>query len=130
MKFPSKETVEKFRREYPKGCRVELLSMDDVQAPPKGTKGTVQGVDDAGNLLVHWDNGSGLNAILGIDQIRKIDSVTVICYGKSEVWDSRKEAADYYLQAIAGSEGSECERYVTIYTKLLLGDTVCSDSFD
>jgi hypothetical protein len=34
--------------------------MDDIQAPPAGTKGTVYGVDDTGSLLVHWDNGSGL----------------------------------------------------------------------
>lgn len=72
MQFPSKEMVEQYRREYPVGCRVELLSMDDFQAPPIGTCGTVQGVDDAGNLLVRWDNGSGLNVILGVDLVRKI----------------------------------------------------------
>ena len=72
MKFPSKETIEQYRREYPVGCRVELISMDDLQAPPKGTRGTVRGVDDAGNLLVRWDNGSGLNAVLGVDVVRKI----------------------------------------------------------
>lgn len=72
MKFPSKETVERYRKEYPVGCCVELVSMDDFQAPPIGTLGTVQGVDDAGNLLVRWDNGSGLNVILGVDVVRKI----------------------------------------------------------
>ena len=72
MQFPSKETVEQYRREYPVGCRVELVSMDDFQAPPIGACGTVQGVDDAGNLLVRWDNGSGLNVILGVDLVRKI----------------------------------------------------------
>lgn len=38
MKFPSKEKIEQYRREYPVGCRVELVSMDDPQAPPKGTR--------------------------------------------------------------------------------------------
>ena len=46
--------------------------MDDFQAPPIGTRGTVKGVDDAGNLLVRWDNGSGLNAVLGVDEVQKI----------------------------------------------------------
>ena len=41
MKFPSREIVERIRREYPAGTRVELVRMDDVQAPPVGTKGTV-----------------------------------------------------------------------------------------
>lgn len=72
MKFPSKGKVEQYRKEYPVGCRVELISMDDFQAPPIGTLGTVRGVDDIGNLLVRWDNGSGLNAVLGVDVVRKI----------------------------------------------------------
>lgn len=72
MKFSSKGKVEQYRKEYPVGCRVELISMDDFQAPPIGTLGTVQGVDDAGNLLVRWDNGSGLNVVLGVDEVQKI----------------------------------------------------------
>lgn len=60
--FPSKEIVERVRKEYPAGVRVELLRMDDPQAPPVGTLGTVIGVDDAANILVKWDNGSGFTS--------------------------------------------------------------------
>lgn len=70
--FPDKEIVEKIRREYPDGTRIELVKMDDVQAPPIGTKGTVTGVDDTASLLVRWDNGSGLNVIYGEDVVKKI----------------------------------------------------------
>ena len=73
MRFPSKETVECIRKEYPVGTRVELVKMDDAQAPPIGTKGTVKGVDDIGSLLIDWDNGCGLNAVCGEDIVRKID---------------------------------------------------------
>ena len=45
MKFPSREIVERIRREYPAGTRVELVRMDDVQAPPAGTKGTVKDME-------------------------------------------------------------------------------------
>ena len=72
MGFPSKETVESIRREYSAGTRVELLRMDDAQAPPAGTKGTVLGVDDTGSLLMRWDNGSGLNVVYGEDLVRKL----------------------------------------------------------
>ena len=72
MKFPSKDIVEKVRAKYPIGTRVELVKMDDVQAPPVGTKGTVKGVDDTASLLIDWDNGCGLNVIYGIDKVRKI----------------------------------------------------------
>ena len=67
-----KEIVEGIRREYPAGTRVELVRMDDPQAPPIGTLGTVLGVDDAGSLLMRWDNGSGLNVVYGEDIVRKV----------------------------------------------------------
>lgn len=72
MKFPSREIVERIRREYPAGTRVELVQMDDAQAPPVGTEGTVKGVDDTGSLLMRWDNGSGLNVVYGEDIVRKV----------------------------------------------------------
>lgn len=73
MLFPSKEIVEMVRRQYPNGCRVELVRMDDVQAPPVGTKGTVIGVDDTASVMVKWDNGCGLNVVYGEDSCRRIE---------------------------------------------------------
>ena len=68
-----RETVELLRREYPVGCRVELLQMEDVQAPPIGTKGTVRGVDDIGSIMVRWDNGSSLSLLIGQDHFLVIE---------------------------------------------------------
>ncbi|MBO5565361.1 MAG: DUF4314 domain-containing protein [Lachnospiraceae bacterium] len=73
MRFPNKETVEQIRRMYPAGTRVELLAMDDVQAPPIGTLGTVLSVDDTASLIMRWDNGSGLNVVWQQDRVRKVD---------------------------------------------------------
>lgn len=73
MRFPSKEIVAKVLQEYPVGCRVELTHMDDVQAPPIGTKGTVIGVDDTASIMAAWDNGSGLNVVYGEDRCRRIE---------------------------------------------------------
>ena len=50
----------------------ELVQMDDAQAPPVGTRGTVIGVDDTGSIMVAWDNGSGLNVIYGVDCCKKV----------------------------------------------------------
>ncbi|WP_298031072.1 DUF4314 domain-containing protein [uncultured Dysosmobacter sp.] len=72
MRFPSRETVERLRREFPAGTRVELVKMDDVQAPPIGTRGTCRGVDDVGSILVAWDNGCGLSVAYGEDVCRKV----------------------------------------------------------
>lgn len=129
MRFPSRQQVEMIRKQYPAGSRVELVQMDDMQAPPAGTRGTVTGVDDTGSIMVSWDNGSGLNVVFGEDIVRKLDAVKVICYGESRVWDRRKEAEEFFLQAMTETEGSECERYTKIYTELKAGLEVCSDEY-
>lgn len=72
MLFPRKETVERLRQEYPAGCRVELLRMDDPQAPPIGTLGTVRGVDDSGSVMVAWDTGGSLHVLYGVDECRRV----------------------------------------------------------
>lgn len=75
MSFPSRAVVEMLRRQYPKGTRVELLDMDDRQAPPIGTLGTVNGVDDIGSIMVSWDNGSSLSVVYGEDSVRIVSEV-------------------------------------------------------
>ena len=72
MQLPSRETVERLRREYPVGCRVELLHMDDPHAPAAGTLGTVGGVDDRGSIMVAWDGGSSLHVAFGADECRRL----------------------------------------------------------
>lgn len=71
-RFPSREIVESLRKRYPVGCRVELVRMDDPQAPPIGTKGTVRGVDDIGSIMVAWDNGCGLSVAYGEDACKLV----------------------------------------------------------
>lgn len=74
MKFPSKDIVEDVRKKYPAGSRVELLQMEDAQALPIGTRGTVIGVDDTASILVSWDNGSHLNVVYGEDRCKRIQN--------------------------------------------------------
>jgi len=73
--FPRREVVERIKKQYPAGCRVQLDQMDDVQAPPIGTCGTVLGVDGTGGVMVKWDNGSGLNVVCGEDRCHVIQEV-------------------------------------------------------
>ena len=72
MRIAGADEVKRLREQYPVGSRVELLEMDDPQAPPIGTKGTVKGVDDIGSILVAWDNGCGLSVAFGVDACRKV----------------------------------------------------------
>ena len=71
--FPSKEVVERLRRMYPAGTRIELISMNDPYTKLiPGDRGTVEFVDAIGTIQVRWDCGSGLGVAYGEDVIRKI----------------------------------------------------------
>lgn len=71
--FPSKEVVERLRRMYPAGTRIELISMNDPYTKLiPGDRGTVEFVDDIGTIHVRWDCGSGLGVAYDEDVIRKI----------------------------------------------------------
>ena len=72
-KFPSKETVERLRKEYPHGTRVELARMNDPYSRLQpGDTGTVDFVDDSGTLFCIWDSGSTLGVVYGEDAVKKL----------------------------------------------------------
>lgn len=53
------------------GDRIILIHMHNDPFPvPDGTRGTVKYVDDAGQIHVRWDTGSGLAVIPGVDDFR------------------------------------------------------------
>ena len=61
---------------YPAGTRVKLVEINDIQAPPIGTLGTVMYVDDIGTIHIKWDNGSTLRAAYTEDRVTKSWIVT------------------------------------------------------
>jgi len=72
-KFPSKETVERLRKQYPAGTRVELVRMNDQYSKLRpGDKGTVDFVDDTGTIFCTWDRGSSLGVAYGEDLVKKL----------------------------------------------------------
>lgn len=119
--------LEELRKQYPVGSRVELTKMDDIQAPPIGTKGTVLGVDDIGSIMVAWDNGSSLNVVYDVDRCKRLNTVKTICYGKEKTWDSVREATIFFLECMTSSGGAEKRRYYNVLLKLACGEKVCSD---
>lgn len=67
MRGPTPDRLFQLRQLYPPKTRVRLERMDDPQAPPIGTEGTVIHVDDLGTIHVQWDNGSALGVALDED---------------------------------------------------------------
>jgi hypothetical protein len=66
------EILKRLRERYPVGAKVELVKMNDVQAPPIGTTGVVNYVDDMGTIGVTWSNGSSLGVVYGEDKCKVI----------------------------------------------------------
>ncbi len=66
-------TLKRLRETYPGGTRIELQSLDVPYSKLKrGDKGTVSFVDDTGTIHMHWDRGSSLGLIEGIDEFNII----------------------------------------------------------
>ena len=68
----SREQVQRIREQYPPGTRIRLHHMEDAQAVPEGTEGTVVAVDDAGQIHMDWDNGRTLALVPGVDSFSPI----------------------------------------------------------
>lgn len=72
--FPSDAEVEKLREEFPIGTRVELVRMENEPNPDiyPGMRGTVEHIDDAGDIKVRWSYGGEVRVVYGVDECRKL----------------------------------------------------------
>lgn len=67
-RIPSAAIVESLQARFAPSTRVQLLQMDDAQAPPAGSLGTVIAVDSLGTIHVSRDCGSSLGVAYGVDR--------------------------------------------------------------
>jgi hypothetical protein len=58
--------VESLKERYPAGTRIQLINMSGEDMPP-GLTGTVDLVDDIGQIQMTWDNGRSLALVPGED---------------------------------------------------------------
>lgn len=72
MKYPNKEYIEHLRRRYLPGTRLQLSCMEDEMAVPPGSMGTVDFIDDAGQIHMNWDCGRSLALIPGVDSFSRL----------------------------------------------------------
>lgn len=65
------DIVVELRAAYPKGSKVELISMaEDIHRLPDGLKGRLDHIDDAGQFHINFENGSYRALVLGEDNFR------------------------------------------------------------
>ena len=72
MNYSNKEYVEHLRRKYPPGTRLQLSCMEDDFPVPPGSMGTVEFIDDMGQIHVDWDCGRSLALIPGVDAFSRL----------------------------------------------------------
>ena len=74
MNYYSEKQIERIRNQYPPGTRLCCDEMPDDPRPiESGTLGTVVGVDDAGQIMMKWDNGRSLSLIPGVDSFHTVE---------------------------------------------------------
>ena len=73
MRLLPEAKLRQLKAEYPTGTRIELVSMDDPQAPPVGTRGKVVYVDDIATIHVAWSTGGSLGVAWDQDRCRRVD---------------------------------------------------------
>ena len=66
------EKVERLKKRYPEGTRIQLISMSGEADMPSGLMGTVNFVDDIGQLQMKWDNGRSLALVPGEDSFTTV----------------------------------------------------------
>jgi len=73
-KFEEKERfIQCMKDSYPPGTRLILISMNVYYAPiPSGMRGTVDHVDDAVQIHMHWDNGRTLASVPEEDDFHRL----------------------------------------------------------
>lgn len=91
MRIYNQKQVEQLRNRYPKGTRLCLDFMDEAGMPP-GLQGTVELVDDAGQIHMQWENGRSLALIPGEDSFHRVDGPA------KEVQKSEKAKKERSLQ--------------------------------
>ena len=82
--------AERNKAMYPPGTRLVLNHMDDPQAVPDGTRGTVEYVDDAGQLGMKWDNDRSLSLVPGEDEFRKLTA--------AELAEEQEQTEDFSMK--------------------------------
>ena len=127
MPFMKPYMVKLLREQFPPGTRIRLESeMNDPQPIPKGMTGTVQGIDDAGQLLMEWDNGRGFSLVPGEDDFTVVKPQKLKLYMPLALgYYEKNDWGDYEDEELTLSD-DEARSLGLNVTRLRFGLIVCA----
>ena len=76
--FNMNTRIQKLKEQYPKGTVVRLKEMEQEPEMLRGLLGTVQFVDDIGQIHVEWENGSSLALNKDVDRFEVIPQMRIL----------------------------------------------------
>lgn len=117
--------VKKIKEMYPKGTRIKLNYMNDDYAVPSGTLGTVDFVDDAGQIQMTWDNGRTLALEYGVDSFEVINK-GIKQLTTSEVLELRNRNYEFLILQGCGGDLNE---WINGFTDMLKEQGIVSKTF-
>lgn len=128
--------VDAMRRLFTPGMRIKLVSMKDPSGVPDGTTGTIDFVDDAGQIQMKWDNGSSLALIYGEDLFQIIPDdcgtkfvITTLDHGQN-IYFSHNESKNIEGENVEGRHFYKSISSATLYNSVEEAEEVCSDMND
>lgn len=67
--------IQKIKEAYPPKTRIEVIKMYDKDAVSAGIRGSVDFVDDKGQIHLIWDNGRKIAIIPQVDKFKKVNGL-------------------------------------------------------
>ncbi|MBR5230127.1 MAG: DUF4314 domain-containing protein [Firmicutes bacterium] len=87
----NRKEVEEMKKQYPQGTIICLCKMEGKTTLLSGTKGTVTGVDDIGQIHVDWENGSSLALNTEVDEFYVVTPQEELCEEQAQDMEGPKQ---------------------------------------
>ncbi len=123
------ENLNMRKQRFPKGLRIELLypqnGENNPDAPPIGTRGIVQGVDEFGVVRVKWNSGTVYGILPDKDRVARRPVCVKYDNGIS-FWENVYRAEEYYSSFKDNSAEANKEEIEEILSGLRHNSDVCA----
>ena len=125
-----RKKVEMIKNKYPVGTRIKLNYMQDDYAVPSGMTGTVDYVDDEGQIGMKWDNGRTLSLIYGVDSFNIINENQKAVFNTKIASDMNHNGEIVEILLFEKGKDIYCDRYKIKFNDGTIKDNIMSNELN